>query len=397
MKLQLRFEAALRGPLGGCLLCAALLGGCATEAGAPSDKVARLLDDSAFTPVSDVLTEKQIFAPSEEMREYLASAEGFIVGDGPRYGLIRSLYKTGNLRLEFDSDRTRTAAEAFHDRLGNCLSLVIMTGSLARELHVPVHYRRVRVEATWNRAGGTYLGIGHVNLLLGAPGRNEILLNSNYKDDLVVDFLPSKEASRLPVEDIDESRVAAMFMNNRAVEWLTRGNVNEAYWWVRAAIQEDASYATAYNTLGVVYQRHGQPAQAERVFTALLETDVDDTSVMSNLAVSLDALGQTARAAQVRARVLALNPDPPYHDFELGEAAMRAADYTRARDLFQREVEHDPYNDDFHFALARAEAALGHIHEAREQLEEALTNSSSRHNYGLYAAKLERLKELGVN
>ena len=43
----------------------------------------------------------------------------------------------------------------------------------------------------------------------------------------------------------------------RAAEALAGGDVGGAYWWARAAIRQDPQFISAYNTLGVIYRRHG--------------------------------------------------------------------------------------------------------------------------------------------
>jgi hypothetical protein len=48
-----------------------------------------------------------------------------------------------------------TAREAFAARTGNCLSLVIMTSAFAKQLGLPVSYRRVVMEEMYTRATTT--------------------------------------------------------------------------------------------------------------------------------------------------------------------------------------------------------------------------------------------------
>ena len=57
--------------------------------------------------------------------------------------LLEALYTQGELRLEYDARRTRTAAEAFDARMGNCLSLVIMTAAFATEMQLQVRFQDV--------------------------------------------------------------------------------------------------------------------------------------------------------------------------------------------------------------------------------------------------------------
>jgi hypothetical protein len=70
-----------------------------------------------------------------------------------RRALFEALYQRDQLQLEYDSAITRTAAEAFAARQGNCLSLVIMTAALAHELRIPVVFQSVPTVDTWSRSG----------------------------------------------------------------------------------------------------------------------------------------------------------------------------------------------------------------------------------------------------
>ncbi len=49
-------------------------------------------------------------------------------------GFVQALQTKGQLKLQYDAERTRNAAEAFDVRAGNCLSLVIMTAALAKQI-----------------------------------------------------------------------------------------------------------------------------------------------------------------------------------------------------------------------------------------------------------------------
>ena len=61
---------------------------------------------------------------------------------------------------------------------------------------------------------------------------------------------------------IEEKTILAMYMNNRAAESLAGGRIDDAYWFARAAVLQDPDFMTPYNTLGVVYQRHGNLGEA---------------------------------------------------------------------------------------------------------------------------------------
>jgi Flp pilus assembly protein TadD len=367
------------------------LAGCADLSQTPA--TASLLDDAAFTPPPSPIRPQDVLAPSAAMQHYVSDE---IAGDlfihGRKDGLIEALYTRGQLRLEYDASMTRNASETFASRSGNCLSLVIMTASLAHELHVPVHFQLAVGEDTWSRNGDLYLAIGHVNLVLGKP-HSTVAFGHDEDALTVVDFLPQEDAAKLAVRPIDESTVVAMYMNNRAVETLAEGHVDEAYWWARAAINADPRFLNGYNTLGAIYSRHGNWADARRVLVAALEREPRNSDAMANLIPVLEALGETERARVLAMQLRAIEPNPPFADFNRGLTAMQNAQYATARDLFAKEVRRQPWYHEFHYWLGLAHMRLGELPEARDELKLAMENSTTHHDYNLYAAKFERISQ----
>jgi hypothetical protein len=103
--------------------------------------------------------------------------------------------------------------------------------------------------------------IGHVNLALGR-GLGTARPVGEETGWLLVDFLPGQDLQRQRTRELDERRIRAQFMNNRAAEELARGRVDDAYWWLRGAQAQDPGFANLYNTLGVVYRHRGALAEA---------------------------------------------------------------------------------------------------------------------------------------
>lgn len=386
--------------LAGLLLAGAMLAGCSawhppkaaeTDAGA----TVPLLDDRFGPPSAPPLGAAEIFALSPAMRALLdTEGETLKHKADPRRALVDLLYRRDKLALEYDSTVTRTAAEAFSARQGNCLSLVIMTSALAQALGVPITYQRVAVDDAWSRVGDLYFNSGHVNLSFGAIPRPRWY--NGAQSILVVDFLPGVDLANLRTERLPERTVVAMFQNNRAAEALARGALDDAYAWSRAAVQTDDAFPAALNTLGVVYLRAGHVAEARRVFQAALRPAPDNVPTLRNLAQALESEGRPAEAAAVREQLARLEPTPPFFWFNTGVQAMEDGHYTQAREMFEREIRRDPYYHEFHFWLARAELALGHADQARRQLELARQSSTSTGQQALYSAKLDRLRATTV-
>jgi tetratricopeptide (TPR) repeat protein len=373
-----------------CLFIYLLLAACATPAPVASAP-AHLLRDELFAAPSQRISADDVFALSEPMKSYLRTEMPSLIRNrGAQEALIFALYEKEQLQLEYDAATTRTAAQAFDARRGNCLSLVIMTAALAKEMGLQVRYQSAYLEETWARSSDLLLRSGHINITLG---RRLIDTVSNpYPNTLTVDFLPAETLRGLRVREIGENTVVAMFMNNRAAEALAAGRLDDAYAWVREAIRHDSGFASAYNTLGIVYTRRGQLPSAALAYEHVLEREPDNTRALSNLAGVLTRLGQNEAATALHQRLAQLEPHPPFYFFHQGQAAMKRSDFATARDLFAKEVARADYYHEFHFWLGLAHYHLGDLEQAGKHLGHARDSSASQDDRRLYAAKLNWLR-----
>jgi Tfp pilus assembly protein PilF len=386
-------SVALQWILGLC--CAGLLSGCAQAPAATATAPAlpaQLLMDSSFAPPRRPVDPAEALALSPAMRSYLQHDIARQVRSlGPRAGLMQALQQRGALQLRYDASQTRSAAQAFEAREGNCLSLVLMTAALARELGLQVRFQTVSADAPWSRSAGLLVVSTHVNLtlgrrLLGEPG------GYDQARELTVDFLPPDQIRGQRVQPLAEGTLIAMFLNNRAAEALAAQDLDQAYAWARAAVGQDPAFLSAYNTLAVIYLRHGQPAAAERALAHVLTREPGHILALANQVQALRSLGRTAEAERAAANLARLEPQAPYRDFNLGMAALQAGDPNAARALFLKELDRDPDNHEFHFALAQAEWQLGHPEATRQQLQAAHQASTQAATRSLYAAKLAWLQ-----
>ncbi len=377
-----------------CGLVGLTLGGCSTAPVVQPPQ--HLFDDALFAAPSEAVQADAIFALSDTMKRYVdADIANQLRSKGPQRGLLEALYSKNQLRLEYDSVRTRNAAEAFEARSGNCLSLVIMTAAFAKHLGLPVRYQSVYFESTWTRSGNLYFSSSHVNLALEHRA-TDARVGVDTDRAWTVDFLPPEDVRGQRTRVISEATVVAMYMNNRAAEALARGNVDDAYGWAREAIRQSPAFLSAYNTLAVAYTRHGNPQQAAQMLRHVLEREPDNTVALSNLSRVLGELGQTAEAAQLAQRLAKIEPYPPFHFFDLGLAALQAGNFQTARELLGKEVKRAAYHHEFHFWLAIANLGLGDKSQARKHLILAKENSTTFNDKALYSAKLERINALRV-
>ena len=373
------------------LASVAVLGACASAPIPPAQAPRYLFEDSAFETPSRLVNAAEVFELSPAMQHYLeVEIRPQLRSMGVQRGLVDALRNKAQLQIVYDTDSTRTAAEAFDARAGNCLSLVVMTAALAKHLELPLQYQALIGQETWSRNDNLSIINGHVNITVDKRLVDRV---AGYDPDtaLRLEFgtLPAGRGSGLRV--VSEATIVAMFMNNRAAEWLARGELADAYAYARAAVVQAPDHAGGYNTLGVVYQRRGLADRAESAYRHALERDMDDRAALMNLARLLDSQGRVAEAAPLRERLARLEAEPPFMHFDLGRAAAQAGDFRTAREEILRELRRDPDYHEFHFWLAVALYGLGDVERAREHLTTAVQNSTTRREQALYASKLKRL------
>ncbi|MDT8998260.1 hypothetical protein RQP53_03105 [Paucibacter sp. APW11] len=389
-----------RRPISGLISVVAslLLSACATTDPSVIDRLQprpqELLRDASFAAPPTPIDAGQLLAMSPEMVNY---AERYIRPQadklGTRRALIDALYKRSALQISYDADYTRTAAEAFRDRRGNCLSLVIMTAAFAQYLNLPFNFRSVYVDELWSRSKELSFLAGHVNLSLSSPirERRTQVLES---DAWIVDFEPEPLTRQQRSVEISQSTVIAMYMSNRAAESLNVQRVDEAYWWARAALLVEPRYLPAYNTLGVVYRRHGDLSASEAVLRQVLSQEPDNLHALSNLALVLGDQGKLAERDTLRLRLSELQPVAPFKYLDDGIAAMHRGDYPAARALFAKQLARTAYSDEAHFWMALASYAQQDLRQAAEHLQLAGESSVNSQKRELYAAKLNHLRDL---
>jgi tetratricopeptide (TPR) repeat protein len=344
---------------------------------------------TVLPPTDDIL------AVSAEMRRYLdTEIAPQLRREGRLRGLVTALEKNAQLKLEYDAKRTRTAAEAFAARRGNCLSLTLMASALARELGLTVSYRKVLISEPWARHDDLLVRSGHVNLAL-ETNRMVEPATSRWGDGIIIDFLPHAELAGQRAVYIDESTVLAMYLSNRAAESLVTGDFDTAYAWARQAITVAPRYLDAYNTLGVVYLRRRMLDSAEQVFGTVLAQEPDNVTAIANLVNVLDQRGSAAAATQWRTRLQSIEDRPPFYYFDRGVAALKASHFQAAREYFAKELARNADYGDALFGLAVANVALGKSREAERYLRQAIDAAVPGEEKDLYSAKLAWIRRMG--
>ena len=318
-----------------------------------------LLADQAFSPPTERISADDIFTVSSEMRAFLATrlAESGKTS-GAQQPLIEALFTDRQVQLDYDAQFTRNAAQAFEAHAGNCLSLAILTGAMAKALGLEVRYQSVKIGEHWERDGDLLELVRHVNVSVGPP--IAVRRSPGFRPDWwTVDFLPQEELKGQTAEFVSEATIAAMFMNNRAAEALAANRVDEAYWWTRGAIDADPSFFGSYNTLGVVYLRKDLLDRADIALRYALSLQPDSPQAWSNLAIVLRRAGRSEAAASIERSHPRSKSAMWLSAVNEGIRANASGDYARARDEFEQALRIDGDNAEVHYRLAAVYLSLG--------------------------------------
>ena len=360
---------------------AVLLSACAaSQAGRSGAAVTpdELLAGAALGPTDSpavAVAPAEVLALSPEMRAFIdAHVDRAGAGGLKLHQLATSIIDEETFGVTYD-DRTRTAAETFRARRGNCLSFSTMFVAMAREVGLDVQYQEVEIPPDWTLDNDTYVLNQHVNVYVNLEPAAPKVVDFN-----IADFKSSYEMERIP-----DARALAHYYNNVGVERMLSGDTASALAHFRRALAEnDRAFSPAWVNLGTLYLRNGRTAEAEAAYLQALEADGSDLVAMSSLARLYDRLGDRERADVYRKKVVHHRNLNPYYRYELARRAYLAHDYRSAVAHLKYAVRKRPKEDQFCFLLGASYVGLGNEREGRrwfDRAEELAATDAVRRRY----------------
>lgn len=187
----------------------------------------------------------------------------------------------------------------------------------------------------------------------------------------------------------------AVLLNNRGLEALDRGRLDEAADLFRAAIRRDPSLGPAQLNLGMLHRLRGEDAVAESIFTHVLARFRGDTPLRARTLRELAELDMRAgtweSAVTSLAASFALDSSTAAAYNQLGYALMMVKRPHEARVVLVRGIERFPTEAFLHKNAGLAALQMGDTGEALTQLDRALELSPAwPEAHALRAAALER-------
>ena len=330
---------------------------------------------------SALVDEREVLAVSGAMQDFVKAHVARRADRASRLGQLTSaIVDKRTFGLEYD-ETTRTAAQTFQERRGNCLSFSNMFVAMARHAGLDVHYEEVDTPPDWSFRDGTFVLNRHVNVVvdLGRLGER------------VVDFNMADFRSNSDRRHITDTRALAHYDNNMAVERMQAGDPAGALAYLRRAVAHDAGFSPAWTNLGILYGRQGHPAQAEAAYLEALQVDGGDLVAMSNLARLYERRGDAERAAVYQGRVRDHRQRNPYYRYLLAREAFQAGDYDAAIGHLDYAIRKNRNEDRFSFLLALCYMKVGNAGAARRWLARAERVAATDALKRRYASKMDVL------
>lgn len=293
--------------------------------------------------------------------------------------LVDFVFGDSGLALSYDTSTTRTVAETYRDRAGNCVSVTLLFVTLAREVGLQAQPQEFEQILTWQLQESVLYSVGHVNTRVRTP-----------RGRYVVDIDGSPKVARHEPEPISDERLLAHFYGNRGAELMLAGQHADAEAHLQAALARQPDFVPAWNNLGVLRMRESDTEAALEAFHSAHDIESHNVSTLLNLISLHGRNGNTREQSKWQQRLERVRRNDPFYHYLLALEAERQLDYAGAAEHFRRAIRLRDGEHLFHFGLARAAYHSGQLEESARALVRAQALSAGPQR-DLYQAKLESL------
>ena len=259
------------------------------------------------------------------------------------------------------------AAETWRRKSGDCLSLTVLSYSLARALDMSVQMQEVRVPVVFDRRGDVEFFNRHVNVFIRSVGDLYLISGSMRPGDVIIDFEP-QVASRREGSALSEDGILARFYNNLAAEYLAQGDLPLAYAHFKAAVLADPGYSPSYSNLAQLYIRKGFLQSAEQLLLHTIALNDDADIALRSLHQLLVSQGRESEALKYKEIVQDRQYKDPYYWLGVGLHHLEEGNYQKAVDALERAQDLTRGFQEVHRYLAIAYWRAGNPIQAKNQL-----------------------------
>ncbi|AWF80041.1 hypothetical protein BTJ40_03970 [Microbulbifer sp. A4B17] len=331
------------------------------------------------------LPDEELLELDTEIRSYLNTLSPDAIPDSRLQALTNAVSKR-ELFFEYDANSTLSAREAFYQQRGNCLTFTLMMVAMARELGVEAFFNEVDVPPVWSQEEAeTFVIYRHVNMVSEHPSGQRIIdLNLEVYDPIYQQ------------RTLDDITAFALYYSNRGVEFLREGDEEQAFLYLRKALQLRPERSDFWSNMGAFYSRFDHLYEAEQSYLQSLVLQEDNLVASSNLEWLYRGTGRDELASVYAGRVKFHRERNPYYLYYQARESYENKNYLDAEKRLRRAIKANDDDHRFHFLLGLTQYNLGDLLASRNSFERAFSLVSSLDVKNIYQQKLDRLLNSGA-
>lgn len=292
-------------------------------------------------------------------------------------------------QFNYHSD-TFNATDALRENQGNCLSLALLTHSLAKLAKVDIGYQLVETEPVYQKSDNIIITSQHIrSLLYESTVENQVVL---FRNSVKIDYFNSGYSR--PLRSVYFNEFASMYYSNLAAEFFIKNQLNQAFWYSKKSLEIESNNPIAINMMAILFDRKGDFEAADEMYQLGLEVSREKLELLSNYHGFLLRHGRSEEAQEIKAKLDQIEDPNPFKWVSLANSAYNEGDYHKAIQLYRKAAKQADYLHEPLFGIARAEFQLGELNKAKLSLEKAIEHTHQEKVKKLYQAKYQLLTEL---
>jgi len=281
--------------------------------------------------------------------------------------LVSLLFGPETKGFPYSGGHSTVAAETWRRKNGDCLSLTVLTYSLAKSLGMSVQMQEVRVPEIFERRGSVEFLNRHVNVLVRDIGMLHFKDGSMRAGNVIIDFEP-QIGSRREGLALSDDGILSRFYNNIAAEYLAQGDPTRAYAHFKAAILADPGYSPSYSNLAQLYERRGLLQNAEQLLLHAVALNEDADIALRSLHQLLVSQGRESEASKYTEILRARQDKDPYYWLGVGLDHLQRGNNKKAVSALEHAQALTSGFQEVHRYLAIAYWRAGKQPQAKDQL-----------------------------
>ena len=284
-------------------------------------------------------------------------------------------------------NETLSSASALEASSGNCMSLALVTTSLAELAGLEIKYQMLSGAPLFYAEGKSIFVSQHIRTKIYAveEPKNEDMMYFG-KTHLVIDYY--KNQADLNGRHISKDEFIAMYYSNLAAEHYAAGKFEQAYQLSANAMSIYPNSADNLNTHSLILKELLSIDDAIKLLIFGHQLGFNSLNLMSNLKLFLEKTNQYEKAAKVSNDIQNINDPNPYQWLKLGNELYEKKQLTKAMSYFEKAKELAPYLDEVYLAQAKVQFKLGNKKLAKMNLIKAMEAPIKVNEVSLYQAKL---------